>query len=473
MFSIIRKYRRYLLIGLPILLVVLYFVFGRGKSGTETYVVNNANITQSVILSGKVETSDKADLGFAVSGRLAKIFIKNNQSVTQGQILAQLEINDLLADLKIKELNSKTSSVDLEHAKQELEKVTKQENTKVESTYQTLLTDDLELIPDSNDYNVASPTLGGVYSGLEGQYKISIDKKNITLSDFTLHTFNLEKTNRIINKQGSTLLGTKGLYISFPLDPDLSSYNDTIWFLDIPNKASSSYGSNLNAYNEAKDERDLAIKNAESAYEKLLTENDGGDSIALAEIQKINAEIRKNTIYAPFDGKVTNIEKEVGENANIGERIISILGENKLEIVLQVSELDVSKLVPGSSIKISLDAIPGEEFSGILKTVNSKETEIDGVPVYEAFVELESDPRIKNGMNADGIIILANKENILAIPSYLIKKVGNLNFVNVVLDDGSITKRELILGLMGTNSMVEIISGLNAGEKVVTNANEK
>ena len=167
------------------------------------------------------------------------------------------------------------------------------------------------------------------------------------------------------------------------------------------------------------------------------------------------------------------IEKEVGENANIGERIISILGENKLEIVLQVSELDVSKLVPGSSIKISLDAIPGEEFSGILKTVNSKETEIDGVPVYEAFVELESDPRIKNGMNADGIIILANKENILAIPSYLIKKVGNLNFVNVVLDDGSITKRELILGLMGTNSMVEIISGLNAGEKVVTNANEK
>jgi len=129
MFSIIRKYRRYLLIGLPILLVVLYFVFGRGKSGTETYVVNNANITQSVILSGKVETSDKADLGFAVSGRLAKIFIKNNQSVTQGQILAQLEINDLLADLKIKELNSKTSSVDLEHTKQELEKVTKQENT--------------------------------------------------------------------------------------------------------------------------------------------------------------------------------------------------------------------------------------------------------------------------------------------------------------------------------------------------------
>ena len=191
-----------------------------------------------------------------------------------------------------------------------------------------------------------------------------------------------------------------------------------------------------------------------------------GKKIREAEIQKIQAEIRKNTIYAPFNGVVTNIEKEVGENADIGERVISILGEEKLEVVLQVSELDVSKLVPDSSVQISIDAIPSENFYGILKTVNSRETEIDGVPVYEAFIELASNGRIKTGMSASGIVILASKENVLAIPLYLVKKVGDKNFVKVILEDGSIKEQEVTLGLVGTDSMIEVISGLNLGDKI-------
>ncbi|MCE9548869.1 hypothetical protein K8Q98_00490, partial [Candidatus Nomurabacteria bacterium] len=141
--------------------------------------------------------------------------------------------------------------------------------------------------------------------------------------------------------------------------------------------------------------------------------------------------------------------------------------------VLQVSELDVSKLVPNLPIEISIDAIPNEVFNGILKTVNSRETEIDGVPVYEAFVELASDERIKTGMSASGVVILAKKENVLAVPSYLVKKDSGKNFVEVVLPDGSTEEKEVVLGLQGTDSMVEVISGLELGEKVLSNGVKK
>jgi HlyD family secretion protein len=164
---------------------------------------------------------------------------------------------------------------------------------------------------------------------------------------------------------------------------------------------------------------------------------------------------------------VTNIEKEVGENASVGERVISILGESKLEVVLQVSELDVSKLVPDSPLTITLDAIPGETFSGTLRTINSRDTEIDGVPVYEAFVELAPDPRIKTGMNAKGVVILARKDDILAIPNYTVSKEEGKNFVNVILENGESEVREVVLGLVGTDSMVEVVSGLVLGEKVL------
>lgn len=464
--------KKYLFIGVLALLVVFYFIFSGNHNKTEFYVVKSQNIEQSVLLSGKVEIANKADLGFAASGRVAKIFVENNQSVISGNILAQLEIGDLLADLQIKQANSKTSDVDLEAAKVELEKITKQENTKVSNAYRSLLSLGLVLTGEDTSYDLEAPIVTGIYDGPEGQYKVLIDKENIIFDDFRLSTFNLEKTTSTINETSTTALGSRGLYVAFPVS-DLSPYLNTVWYLNIPNKSSSVYLSNLNAYNTARDTRDLEINNAESEYLKLLTKGDDGSSIAQAEINKIQAEIRKNTIYAPFNGRVTNIEKEVGENASIGESVVTVLGEDKLEVVFQVSELDISRLVTGATIDVTLDAMPGENFEGILKTVNSKETEIDGVPVYEAFVDLSPDPRIKNGMSAKGSIVLFSKQNVLAVPTYLIKKVGSSNFVKVVLDSGKLVDREVSLGLVGTDSMVEVISGLEDGEKLDIYPNEK
>ncbi|HEV7701888.1 MAG TPA: efflux RND transporter periplasmic adaptor subunit [Candidatus Paceibacterota bacterium] len=466
--NFIKKYKKSAIgVGIIILLGLIYLIFGRGGGNSETFTVARADVSQSVILSGKVQTTDRADLGFAGSGRLSGIFVKNNQTVGKGAVLAQLEIGDLLADLKIKQANLTSANVDIEAAKNELDRVARQEDEKVESAYRELLSEGLVLVPDTNDYDITAPTISGIYDGQEGQYKINIDKDGATSQDSRILTFGLEKTREIINKESSTRLGTKGLYISFPSN-DSDPYLDTIWYLNIPNKASSSYLANFNAYNEAKKNRDLNVQNAEFKYKKLITEgNTGGSAAAQAEVQKINAEIRKNTIYAPFSGKVTNIEKEVGENASVGERVISILGENQLEIVLQVSELDVSRLTAGTPVTLKLDAIPGEEFVGTLQTINSRDTEIEGVPVYEAFVEVKPDPRIKTGMTATGTIVLAVKPGVLAIPNYFVKKSGDKNIVQVADRRGKTLEREVTLGLVGTDSMVEVVSGLSEGEKIV------
>ncbi len=458
-------------IGVILLLAIIYMVFGRGNEDVDTFTVERTDVVQLVILSGKVQTTDKADLGFASSGRISNVSVKNNQTVTKGAVLAQLEIDDLLADLKIKQANLKSANVDIEAAKEELDLVIKQEDAKVQSAYRTLLSSGLTSVPRSDDYDVDPPTVSGIYDGQEGQYKILIARENSTLSDFSLLTFGLEKTKKIIDKNRPTMLGTGGLFISFG-DNNIDLYHDTTWYLDIPNKSSSVYLSNLNAYNEAKKNRDLIIQNAEAEYKKIITEgDDDSSSVAKAEVEKINAEIRKNTIYAPFSGKVTNIEKEVGENASVGERVISIIGGNKLEIVLQVSELDVSRLTPRVPVSLKFDALKEEEFTGILQTINSRETEIDGVPVYEAFVELSPDERIKTGMSATGTVILGVKTSVLAIPKYFVTKVEGenmKNIVQVVTSKGKTEEREITLGLVGTDSMIEVISGLAEGEKIVS-----
>ncbi len=466
----VKNNKLYVGIGVVVLLALGYFLFGRNNTNEEVYTVGMADVHQSVVLSGKVQTTDRADLGFAASGRVGRIFVKNNQTVQKGATLAQLEIGDLLSDLKIKQANLRASNTSLASAKAELDRVKTQEDAKVDSAYRNLLSEDLILDPDTNDYGLTPPTISGIYDGDEGQYKIEINKKNVTLPDTRILVFGLENKEQIINKEAPTKLGTKGLYISFPSN-NSDAYLDTIWYLNIPNRSSTAYLDNYNKYNEAKKNRDAAIQAAQSKYDKLVSEGtDGGTTVAQAEVEKINAEIRKNTIYAPFTGKVTNIEKELGENASTGERVISILGESKLEVVLQVSELDVSRLASGSTVTIKLDALPGEEFTGTLSTINSRDTEIDGVPVYEAFVELNNDERIKTGMTATGTINIASKTNVVAIPNYFVTKEAGKNTVQVVAANGKKETREITLGLVGTDSLVEVPSGLQAGDKIATTA---
>ena len=437
--------KKYIALGLVVLAIAFYFVFHADSATTGLYTVATKDVAQTVVLSGTVKTSDKADLGFASSGRISKIFVRNNQAVAAGQILAQLEVDDLLADLKIKQANYKTSDLDLESA--------------VENKYRTLLSDGLVLVPDSAEYNVEPPTVSGIYDGAEGTYKISIAKDNPTLADIKITTFNLEKTKVVMNDSGSTKLGSHGLYLSFP-ETDHDLYDGTIWYLDIPNKASSEYLANYNAYLDAK-------KRLDSSYTNT---SDASSLVAQAEIQKINAQIKKSTIYAPFSGKVTNIEKEVGENASVGENVMSMIGSGGLEVVMQVSELDVSRIATNAPIEITLDAFPGEVFSGLVKTINSRDTQVDGVSVYEAFVELKRDDRIKTGMSANGTITIARKTGVLAIPSYYVKKVDGKNFVELVSPSGDTVETEVTLGLVGTDSTVEVTSGLQAGDQISTTA---
>lgn len=434
-------------------------------------MVKRSLFVNQVSVSGKVETSSRAELGFADSGRIGRIFVKENQNVKAGQILAQLEITDLLADLKIKEINSRTSNVDLEDAKEVLEKVRNQEDTKVDNTYQALLTEDLELIPEVNDYGVDPPTLGGIYKGAEGRYKIYIDKENVTLPNYVLFTFNLENTKRVINKQGSTLLGTRGLYIFFPDDPGLSSYEGTTWYLDIPNKTSSSYGTNLNAYNEAKDERDLAIKNAESDYQKLLTEkNDGSSSILDAEIEKIHAEIKKNTIYAPFDGLITNTEKEVGEIASTNEPLITMISTGTFLIESYVPEINIPLIKLHDKALVTLDAYgENETFNAEVVSIDQAETVRDGVANYKIQLQfVEKDDRLKSGMTANVLIVIFSKPDVITVPGGVVFGKDGKKFVQVK-NGKEINDREVVLGDISSLGQVEVVSGLEVGEMVVLN----
>ncbi|MFA6256833.1 MAG: efflux RND transporter periplasmic adaptor subunit [Candidatus Paceibacterota bacterium] len=469
LFALFKRKYVYWGAGAAVLLVGGFFLFSGDNSSANTIIINKSDFVNQVSISGKVVTASEADLGFAASGRIGRIYVKNNNNVRAGQTLAQLEISDLLADLKIKEINSKTSSASLDDARENVEKVTTQQDTKVESAYRKLLGEDLDLIPDSNSYTVETPTISGIYDGPEGTYKLIMAKENVTLSDVNMRTFGLEKTDREINEEGPTPLGTRGLFISF--EDDVETYDDTTWFLNIPNKSGASYLANYNAYNEAKKARDLAIKDAEFEYQKLLTEENGGmSSVAQAEIDKIRADIRKNTIYAPFDGIITNIDKEVGETASSSETVLTMMGVGTFQIESFVPEVNIALIDLYAEAQVTLDAY-GEDvpFNAKVIAIDPAETIKDGVSTYKVVLQFsEKDDRIKSGMTANVSIIIFNKPGVMVVPGGVILNQDGKNYVQIKTVEG-LALREVVTGAVSTLGQVEIVSGLSEGDEVILN----
>lgn len=192
---------------------------------------------------------------------------------------------------------------------------------------------------------------------------------------------------------------------------------------------------------------------------------------AQAGLDSVNKSIEDSMIKAPIDGTITKVDNEVGEQAVSGKSIMYMLGDSNFEIEVLVPESDIQKIAKDQKTEITLDAFgEDQKFYGTVYFIDPAETTVQDVIYYR--VKINFDPRgleIKSGMTANITITTAAKDNILMIPNRaIIDKNGSGKFVKVLSGIDQITEKKVEIGLEGDEGMVEIVSGLSEGEKVVT-----
>jgi len=188
-----------------------------------------------------------------------------------------------------------------------------------------------------------------------------------------------------------------------------------------------------------------------------------------AQVELLESQIADCQLKSPVDGQVIEIEKRVGETVQpaFDKSIIVILPAVAFEIKVDIYEEDVVKIKPGDLVDISLAAFPEKIFKGRVRSIDPAEKVINSVVYYEVIVDFEEVPEgLKPGMTADLVIKTAFKENVLLLPADAIQKKDGKNFIEV-LKNGKTEQREVKTGLKGSQGMVEIISGVNEGEKVI------
>ncbi|MFH1111442.1 MAG: efflux transporter periplasmic adaptor subunit, partial [Patescibacteria group bacterium] len=94
---------------------------------------------------------------------------------------------------------------------------------------------------------------------------------------------------------------------------------------------------------------------------------------------------------------------------------------------------------------------------------------VSDVIYYEVTIMFDNqDERIKPGMTANIDVLTADKKNVLVAPLRAVKYSEAGQTYVEVLEQGQIKRQEVSIGLKGDNGLVEIKSGLQAGQQVIT-----
>lgn len=226
----------------------------------------------------------------------------------------------------------------------------------------------------------------------------------------------------------------------------------------------------------AKAEADLALKQAAARPEDI--------TLYQARLRRAEADLRlaqdrfeETILRAPIDGVVTEVNVSAGEQTSASEPEVKLLATENYEIEVDIPESDIAKVTIGDRSEIILDAFTDEDvFAGTVTTINPAQTEIQDVIYYRVTVSFspQQSPNVeplvkavKPGMTADVTVETNRKENVLVIPSRAIKE-KNGDKVVTVLQNGQTVDKVVTVGLRGDEGLVEILTGLQAGDEIVT-----
>lgn len=176
-------------------------------------------------------------------------------------------------------------------------------------------------------------------------------------------------------------------------------------------------------------------------------------------------------LRSPVSGVIINRNVEEGTHIKAGTNILQIADLSKIWVNASIYDYELPWIKKGQPVTMSLSYLPGEQFTGyidyIYPTLDEKARDVN-VRIVFPNTNLE----LKPGMYANIDIKGKTISDALFIPDEAVIHSGTRNIVFVAGNSGTFEPRNVKLGVEGgdNNQYIQVLSGLNQGEKIVTSS---
>ena len=157
--------------------------------------------------------------------------------------------------------------------------------------------------------------------------------------------------------------------------------------------------------------------------------------------------------------------------------IVQIADLSQMEILIEISEGDISNVKPGIKVTYTILADMNDVHETTLKSIdpgltlltNDEYTEVvdegEAIYYYGRLVVPNPDGKLRIGMTTQNVLYVESAPNVLTVPTTAIKTNGNAKYVEILTADG-VQQRQITTGISDGLNM-EVKTGVNEGDKVI------
>lgn len=290
--------------------------------------------TQGLVESKEVSINSK------LPGRISKIYVEEGQEVVAGQILAEIEDNDLMAKKAQAEAQVKAAQAGLEASKIEAEAA--QAAAKA-ATFQV---------------KAAKATLQKANNGARKQEVAQAQ----AAYDLWKKTY-----DRVAS------LYEKGAVSAQKVDEVKTQMEVAELTLSIANEGARSEDKSA-AEAVVMQASSMAQAAADKAMQALAGVKASEEKLEMAKgvVAEVNSYVKDTKLMAPISGTITVVNSHEGELVSSGMSVMTVTDLKTSWVEVKVKETDVNKLSLGQKAVLTIPGLSGQTFSGKVVRINAK-----------------------------------------------------------------------------------------------------
>ncbi|MFC1909553.1 efflux RND transporter periplasmic adaptor subunit [Chloroflexota bacterium] len=382
-----------------LLAVVVISSFGCSSDSDEAAAaqsqevpVERGDLTIDITATGNLAFTVTDELAFEIAGTVEEVLVEEGDTVKEGQVLARLdasEWDDHLAELEDALLKAERQVTTKERAETAAERSLATKERAVDTKKRDLLQAQLNLQTAERSLNVMTE-VQEVKDEIEGlEYDLRIAQA------------------RLQEIYHSEVEGSAGYWADriTRIQTDIDEANDELdEILDDPDNRGVSITEvwlkqldleitrgKLTAAEEAVTVAEEDVEDAKIAIEDAR--------VAVADALKAVADARENLdearatsleIIASFDGFITNVRVDGGEEIKTGTVAVDIADPDKFEAEVMVGEMDIVQVKMGGEARVQVDAIEGLTLPANITHIAPTATIQQGVVNYRVTIEILS-----------------------------------------------------------------------------------
>lgn len=185
---------------------------------------------------------------------------------------------------------------------------------------------------------------------------------------------------------------------------------------------------------------------------------------ARASLNLAQLELSYTNIVAPISGVVAQRMVKQGNLVPLNAPVYRIVNTQYLEAVMNVPEREMARIKQGMTVRMLVDAIPGQAFEGRVDRISPVMDAGSGT--FRVTCAFDGQQVLRAGMFGRFEVLYDSRENVLTVPRTALLEDETDPAVYVVRGDKAV-RTALKLGY-SNGEIAEVVSGLKAGDRIIT-----